>query len=351
MYLAGTVAVGRYFYEKRARAMGMALCGAGVGMFLFTPLVRYILDQYMWRGSMFILAGIALNGCVLSSLYRPLESIVDDIESLDIHGGNVDREFELCSVHEIKDLQPNGKALSVDNMQDTLSLKLSQSKLTNDHQETKSPNGSVLIGAVVSGNNVENDCENGHVSSHLVVPLLQTVNAEIRENDLTPNGHAPPIAPGSPKTFAQHRKSRFDSHLSGSALGSTRSLRSVNMSVLSQSIFGSNASFDYMFSKRAKSKQSVQSLHKSKTSDMDQTVSLESREDSVRFSNSVIESAFPKRLVTNVNFVLMMLTCLFAGTPAFIPYSMLPDFAKTAGATHAQSAWTLSAIGIGGKYI
>ncbi len=72
MYLPSIVIVGFYFDKKRAFATGIATCGSGIGAFIFAPVCKLLIDQYAWRGAMWILSAIVLNGIVLGALYRPL---------------------------------------------------------------------------------------------------------------------------------------------------------------------------------------------------------------------------------------------------------------------------------------
>lgn len=73
IYLPSIVSVGYYFERKRAIATGIAVCGSGIGTFIFAPLTKFLLDQYDWKNALFILAGIVFNGCVFGALMRPLE--------------------------------------------------------------------------------------------------------------------------------------------------------------------------------------------------------------------------------------------------------------------------------------
>lgn len=73
IYLPSIVSVGYYFERKRAIATGIAVCGSGIGTFIFAPLTKFLLDQYDWRNALFILAGIVFNACVFGALMRPLE--------------------------------------------------------------------------------------------------------------------------------------------------------------------------------------------------------------------------------------------------------------------------------------
>ena len=74
MYLPAIVMVGFYFEKRRAFATGVAVCGSGIGGFIFAPLCEKLLSVYSWKGATWIIAGICLNGVVMGSLFRPLES-------------------------------------------------------------------------------------------------------------------------------------------------------------------------------------------------------------------------------------------------------------------------------------
>ena len=74
MYLPAIVMVGYYFDKRRALATGIAVCGSGVGGFLFAPLSEVLLQKYHWKGALWIISAICLNGVVFASLLRPLEA-------------------------------------------------------------------------------------------------------------------------------------------------------------------------------------------------------------------------------------------------------------------------------------
>ena len=78
MYLPSIVIVGYYFDKKRALATGIATCGSGIGGFVAAPLCTALINNYGWRGAMWIVSAIVLNGLVLGGLYRPLT--FDDLE-------------------------------------------------------------------------------------------------------------------------------------------------------------------------------------------------------------------------------------------------------------------------------
>ncbi|ELT98460.1 hypothetical protein CAPTEDRAFT_177636 [Capitella teleta] len=74
MYLCCYVMVGNYFEKYRAMATGVASCGSGVGTFIFAPLSLLLIESYGWKGAMWIIAGLVLNGVVIGLVFRPLPS-------------------------------------------------------------------------------------------------------------------------------------------------------------------------------------------------------------------------------------------------------------------------------------
>ncbi|KAK3107134.1 hypothetical protein FSP39_007911 [Pinctada imbricata] len=73
IYLPAIVSVGFYFEKRRAMATGIAVCGSGVGTFIFSPVNSEMIAHMDWRNMLMIHAGIVLNGAVCGMLMRPLE--------------------------------------------------------------------------------------------------------------------------------------------------------------------------------------------------------------------------------------------------------------------------------------
>ncbi|KAJ8928131.1 hypothetical protein NQ314_019357 [Rhamnusium bicolor] len=71
-YVASVVIVAYYFDKRRSFATGLAVCGSGIGTFIFAPLIQILLDEYGWRGTTLILAGLFLNLVVCGALMRDL---------------------------------------------------------------------------------------------------------------------------------------------------------------------------------------------------------------------------------------------------------------------------------------
>lgn len=64
--------IGKYFCKKRPIANGLAMAGSPVFLSTLAPLNQYLANNYGWRGSFLILAGLLLNCCVAGALMRPL---------------------------------------------------------------------------------------------------------------------------------------------------------------------------------------------------------------------------------------------------------------------------------------
>lgn len=74
MFISAVTAVTRWFSTKRSLATGLAVCGAGFGVFGFAPLVRILLTNYDRQGALLIEGALAFQGCVFALLLRPVPS-------------------------------------------------------------------------------------------------------------------------------------------------------------------------------------------------------------------------------------------------------------------------------------
>ena len=72
-YLPAIVAVSFYFEKRRSLATGIAVCGSGIGTFIFAPLTNSLLHEYSWKGTVLIEAGILLNCIICGMVFRPLK--------------------------------------------------------------------------------------------------------------------------------------------------------------------------------------------------------------------------------------------------------------------------------------
>ncbi|XP_065343615.1 monocarboxylate transporter 12-B [Cloeon dipterum] len=75
IYLPAIVSVTCYFERLRSLATGIAVCGSGLGTFIYAPLIRYLIATLEWKMALLIVA-ISVLGCVFfGALFRPLEKI------------------------------------------------------------------------------------------------------------------------------------------------------------------------------------------------------------------------------------------------------------------------------------
>ena len=54
--------------------LGIAVCGSGIGTFLFAPFTQWLMDNYDgWRGACIILSAIFLNMIVCGLMFKELK--------------------------------------------------------------------------------------------------------------------------------------------------------------------------------------------------------------------------------------------------------------------------------------
>jgi len=73
IYVPAVIAVGFYFERKRALATGIAVCGSGIGTFVFAPLITYLVEHVGWQSSLYVQSAIILTCVIFGILYRPLK--------------------------------------------------------------------------------------------------------------------------------------------------------------------------------------------------------------------------------------------------------------------------------------
>lgn len=269
LFLGGTVATGKYFKEKRALAIGISFCGGGIGTFTLIPLVRLAIDVYSWRGAMLILAGISLNGCVFSALFRPFVEKETEQDTKPVSNENSDRRVE--DINSV----PSG----IDNA-------------TNKH-ETNSE-----VDDDFAKNETFNDDKNLQGQN---IPLL------VKKTEVIDEHYNEETSVKNEETSNNIRQGSANDHDIISPLSGADELE-----------------------------------HSIENKDCDANI------ENVKFENSIIENLCPKAMVTNTAFIILQCATVFIALPEFVPYSMLPDFGLAVNCTPSQSAWMLSAVGVGG---
>ncbi|XP_038222663.1 monocarboxylate transporter 12 [Zerene cesonia] len=72
IYLPAIVSVTVWFERYRSLATGIAVCGSGLGTFLFAPITSALISNYGWRGAMVIIGAFILNCIPLGLMFRPV---------------------------------------------------------------------------------------------------------------------------------------------------------------------------------------------------------------------------------------------------------------------------------------
>lgn len=84
VYIPAVVIIGFYFEKWRALATGVALCGSGVGTFIFAPLTNALLKNFGWRETLAIQGGIIMLCAIFGIAFRPIQpvtlQIADDFD-------------------------------------------------------------------------------------------------------------------------------------------------------------------------------------------------------------------------------------------------------------------------------
>ncbi|KAL5288109.1 hypothetical protein ACFFRR_008766 [Megaselia abdita] len=73
VYIPSIVVIGFYFEKWRALATGIAMCGTGVGNFVFPPLYQYTVAEFGWRGTMLVQAVFVVTCLIYCLAYKPLD--------------------------------------------------------------------------------------------------------------------------------------------------------------------------------------------------------------------------------------------------------------------------------------
>lgn len=76
LYVTAVVSIAYWFEKRRNLAVGLGSCGVGFGTFIYSPLTKYLLNEFGWRGTLILLAGTVLNVCVCGAVMRDPEWMI-----------------------------------------------------------------------------------------------------------------------------------------------------------------------------------------------------------------------------------------------------------------------------------
>lgn len=123
IYLPAIVSVTMYFEKYRSLATGIAVCGSGLGTFIFSPLSGYLIEEYGWRGTMLIIGGITLNCIIFGATFKPLQAVPSS------------RKDSLVDVKE------NGEIIPLQTKKSDNFLQLPENTLSRSHSVGQQING------------------------------------------------------------------------------------------------------------------------------------------------------------------------------------------------------------------
>jgi len=72
IYLPRLDCITQYFDKKRPLVTGIAICGSGIGTFIFAPLTDWLLTTFSWQTALLILGGICVGNCLFALLFKPI---------------------------------------------------------------------------------------------------------------------------------------------------------------------------------------------------------------------------------------------------------------------------------------
>lgn len=73
IYVPAVITVGFYFERWRALATGIAVCGSGIGTFIFAPMTEKLISSFGWRTTLIFHGTIVITCIIYGALFRPLK--------------------------------------------------------------------------------------------------------------------------------------------------------------------------------------------------------------------------------------------------------------------------------------
>ncbi len=72
IYVPAIVSVGFYFEKKRSLAIGIAVCGSGLGTTFLSPINAYLIEYFGWTGAFLVKSAIILNMIPCGLVMKPV---------------------------------------------------------------------------------------------------------------------------------------------------------------------------------------------------------------------------------------------------------------------------------------
>jgi len=72
IYLPRLDCITQYFDKKRPFVTGIAICGSGLGTFIFAPITERLIRELGWQYAMLTIGGICMFNCIFAFFFKPL---------------------------------------------------------------------------------------------------------------------------------------------------------------------------------------------------------------------------------------------------------------------------------------
>ncbi|KAG8331362.1 transmembrane transport, variant 2 [Homalodisca vitripennis] len=149
IYLPAIVSVTCYFEKYRSLATGIAVCGSGLGTFVFAPLTQWLIETLGWQKALIVMGCLVLKCVIYGVLFRPLEMPASRAMSMEeikplkenntpilkavLNGNADDEQRRPHSVHTfVTPKHANGLTLTAVEDEDIVRTALSQPMLMTD---------------------------------------------------------------------------------------------------------------------------------------------------------------------------------------------------------------------------
>ena len=385
--------------------LGISYSGSGIGTMIFNPLARILLDTFGWRGTMFIYASFTLNMCVFGSLQRPFVAAEDtqEIVSLEVTDNLKQQHYnpseqlddvaaEINTTVTVADrlngdgnklVEPLETNLSYDkdvvaddeiantkehNIRETNAVKDDYYKVLKNQCDNEicvnapllnNPKGDICQCSLQKSVTIPNEnastenepmlrCvsnglafqkKNGRDKANQTVSQTHEFNKTEHMRTFNKVDHSE-ISETIKSLPNIHKRTLLSDVLKPKLHESLTSLQSLKRPplIVSQNILGSSASFDIL-------------VERQQCSVTEKTFHNENNEKT-KMTNifaTLICSAFPKELVTNANFIILMVATFFYGVAAYIPIALLPAYCLYVGCRIEKTGWLISLFGVTGR--
>ena len=333
VFLPAIVCVGLYFESKRALATGIAVCGAGVGAFVFAPLASYLVDNVGWRKANLIFAGLASLNVFCGLVMRPLEAV------------KVDREMEDCASGEERNKKNSVKTI------DPLPT-IGEDEIFDEDEEA--------CDHIYNNNN-----NNNNGPSPVKTQIVRNLSLNIANSgDKFSRNYSTPFLRPVPSSFSI-MSSRDPGERGGSTSGPvirplnrvdifySGSIRQINEDHIDTEIRGLQNNRQSFVSIGAGSRGSSNSLVIPRNSLIPDTAASQTEMDDsdVRESENAFVNALKTMLnpslMTDPKFVLIGISNLFGFLGFFVPFLYLPSMASSLDSISPdQASLLVSVIGV-----